>query len=75
MTDLVNVVYEAYRRKPPTQDVISKQVQRFKKLESIIPELIEESTDERTKSGKLKKDLLAYYPGQILPKPGTPPAP
>ena len=32
VADLLNVVYEAYQRTPPSQDVISKQVQRSGEL-------------------------------------------
>jgi hypothetical protein len=56
----------------PTQDAIEKQVQRFRKLElepeldSIQPELIEESTAQRAKSGELRRELLSCYPNQAL---------
>lgn len=66
VTDLLAVVYCAYGRKPPTQDAIEKQVQRFRKPGSIIPELIEDTTSQWEKSGELRKDLLTYYPDQTL---------
>jgi hypothetical protein len=63
VTDLLSVVYEAHGRRAPTQDAITKQVQRFRKLGLITPEVIEENTSQKAKSGELKRDLLAYYPG------------
>jgi len=63
VTDLLSVVYEANGWRAPTQDAITKQVQRFRKLGLIIPELIEENTSQKERSGQLKKDLLTYYPG------------
>jgi hypothetical protein len=47
-----------------TQDAIEKRVQRFSNLDSIQPELIEESTAHRAKSGELKRELLSCYPDQ-----------
>jgi hypothetical protein len=67
VTDLLGVVYEALRRRSPTQDSISKEVQRFRRPDSILPELIEEETLRRTKSGELKEDLMACFPGETLP--------
>jgi hypothetical protein len=67
VTDLLSVVYEAHGRRAPTQDAITKQVQRFRKPDSILPELIEEDTSRKAKSGELKEDLLTCYPDQTLP--------
>jgi hypothetical protein len=80
VTDLLVVAHQAYDlMRPatdgstePTQDAIEKQVQRFRKLElepeldSIQPELIEESTAQRAKSGELRRELLSCYPNQAL---------
>ena len=60
--ELLDVVYCAYGRMPPTKDAIEKHLQRFRKPGSIIPELIEDTTSQRGKSGDLRKDLLTYYP-------------
>lgn len=62
VTDLLAVVYSAYRRTPPSQEAIEKQIQRFRKPGSIIPQAIEDATSQRDKSGELKKYLLTYYP-------------
>jgi len=67
VTDLLAVVYQVYRRRPPTRDAIEKQVQRFGKLRSPQPEFIEESTQQRAKSGELRQELLTVYPDQALP--------
>lgn len=67
LTDLLSVVYEAHGRRAPTQDAITKQVQRFRKPDSILPQVIEEDTARRAKSGELKEDLLACFPGGTLP--------
>jgi hypothetical protein len=71
VTDLLAVANEAYdlarpatdgTMEPLTQDAIEKKVQRFRKLDSIQPGLIEESTAQRAKSGELRRELLACYP-------------
>jgi hypothetical protein len=71
VTDLLAVARQAYDlmrpasdgpTEPPTQDAIEKQVQRFRKLDSIQPELIEEYTAQRAKSGELRHELLICYP-------------
>jgi hypothetical protein len=67
LTDLLSVVYEAHGRRAPTQDSITKQVQRFRKPGSILPKVIEDDTSRRAKSGELKKDLLACFPAGTLP--------
>jgi hypothetical protein len=75
VTDLLAVAHQAYDlMQPPTnvpidpvtQDAIEKQVQRFRKLDSIQPGLIEESTAQRAKSGELRHELLTCYPDQAL---------
>lgn len=66
VTNLLRVVYQAHGRTAPTQDAIEKQVQRFRKLDSIQPGLIEESTAQRAKSGELRRELLTCYPDQAL---------
>jgi hypothetical protein len=66
VTDLLGVVYQAHGRRAPTQDAITKQVQRFRKAGLVIPEMVEESTSRRAKSGELKEDLLTCYPDQTL---------
>lgn len=65
VTDLLNVVYEAHGRWPARLKAIEKQVERFAKLNSIQPELIEETTRQRANSGELKQELLACYPDQV----------
>lgn len=76
VTDLLAVANEAYdlgrsstdgTTEPLTQDAIEKKVQRFRKVDSIQPGLIEESTAQRAKSGELRRELLACYPDQALP--------
>jgi hypothetical protein len=71
VTDLLAVANEAYdlarpatdgTTEPLTQDAIEKKVQRFRKLDSIQPGLIEESIAQRAKSGELRRELLACYP-------------
>jgi len=64
VTDLLAVVYRAYGRNPPTRDAIEKQVQRFRKPRSCLPELIEMSTQQRANSGELRQELLTFYPDQ-----------
>lgn len=64
VTDLLNLVYEAYGRRSPSREAIEKQVERFAKLNSIQPELIEDSTRQRANSGELRQELLACYPDQ-----------
>jgi hypothetical protein len=75
VADLLAVAHQAYDLMrpptnelidPPTQDAIEKQVQRFRKLDSIQPGLIEESTAQRAKSGELRHELLTCYPDQAL---------
>lgn len=75
VTDLLGLAHQAYDLMqpptnepidPPTQDAIEKQVQRFRKLDSIQPGLIEESTAQRAKSGELRRELLTCYPDQAL---------
>jgi hypothetical protein len=81
VTDLLAVAHQAYDLKrpatdgptePPTQDAIEKQVQRFRRLklesgdDSIQPELIEESTAHRAKSGELRRELLSCYPDHTM---------
>jgi hypothetical protein len=65
MTEFVGMVYNASQRRAPTSDAIEKTLQRFRKVDSIIPDCIEKSTAERAGSGELKQDLLACFPGQI----------
>jgi hypothetical protein len=67
LTDLLSVVYEAHGRRAPTQDAITKQVQRFRKPDSMLHEVIEDDTSRRAKSGELKEDLLACFPAGTLP--------
>ena len=63
VADLLGVVYSAAGRMPPTKDAIEKQLQRFRNLDSIFPEVINQDVLLKAKSGELKKDLLTYYPG------------
>jgi hypothetical protein len=72
VTDLLTVANEAYdverqpafddATEPLTQDAIIKRVQRFRSLDSIQPQLIEESMAQRAKSGQLRRELLSCYP-------------
>lgn len=62
VTDLLNLVYEAHGRRSPSREAIEKQVERFAKLNSIQPELIEDSTRQWANSGELRQELLACYP-------------
>lgn len=62
VTDLLAVVYRAYRRKARSRSAIEKQVERFRDLDSLQPELIAESTAQRVKSGELRRELMACYP-------------
>lgn len=64
-TDLLKAVYEAYGRWPPSREAIEKQVERFSKMKSIQPEVIEDSTLKRANSGELRQDWLACYPDQL----------
>jgi hypothetical protein len=73
VTDLLAIAHQAYDSmrsatdvptEPPTQDAIEKQVQRFRMLNSIQPELIEETTAQRAKSGELRQELLTCYHDQ-----------
>jgi hypothetical protein len=69
VTDLLEFVYRANRQVSLDQRALEKQVQRFaKRPGTIIPQLIEEHTFEWAKSGELKKDLLACFPGEIFRK-------
>jgi hypothetical protein len=62
VTDLLTVAYGANTRTAPSQDVIEKQVERFRKLDSPQPELIAESMAQRAKSGELRRELTTWYP-------------
>jgi hypothetical protein len=62
VTDLLDAVYKAHERWPPTRDAIEKQAERFSKAHSFQAEEIERSTLERVKSGALRQELLAWYP-------------
>jgi len=75
VADLLAVAHQAYDLMRPTtnepidpvtKDAIEKQVRRFRKLDSIQPGLIEESTAQRAKSGELRRELLTCYPDQAL---------
>src|SRR5208337_4719998 len=75
VADLMAVAHQAYDLMRPTtnepidpvtKDAIEKQVRRFRKLDSIQPGLIEESTAQRAKSGELRRELLTCYPDQAL---------
>jgi hypothetical protein len=72
VTDLLGFVYRANRQGGPDQRALERKVQRFarpvNRPDSIIPQLIEEHTFEWAKSGELKKDLLACFPGEIFPQ-------
>lgn len=67
LTDLLDSVYRAQRQRGPTQDALEKQVQRFASMDSIYPDVINDDTSKRAKSGELKKDLLVCFPGEIFP--------
>jgi len=62
VTDLLDVVYKAHERWPPTRGVIEKQAERFSEVHSFQAEGIERSTLERAKSGTLRQELLTCYP-------------
>jgi hypothetical protein len=70
VTDLLGAVYKAYGRRPPSRDAIEKQVERFgklkadKQLKSVLPEVIEERTQQMAQPGELKQGLLTRYPSQ-----------
>jgi hypothetical protein len=75
LVDLLNVAREVYDLVRPaadgtpgplTHDTIEERVHRFRKLDSIQPGLIEESTAQRATSGELRRELLACYPDQPL---------
>ena len=59
--DLLILAYEAYDTDAPASE-IKDTVKRFRKLDSILPGDIEEYTAKRAQSGKLRHDLLTYYP-------------
>jgi hypothetical protein len=67
VSDLLNAVYEAHGRLPPSQAAIEKQVERFSKLNSFQRDSIELFTRKEANSGVLRKELLAYYPDHSLP--------
>src|ERR1019366_10062061 len=52
VTDLLRVLYRVNGQGAPTQEAITKQVERFRKLDSIYPELIEADTLRKTQSGE-----------------------
>lgn len=64
VTDLLNFVYAAHGQRSASREAIEKQVERFAKLNSIQPALIEDSTRQRANSGELRQELLACYPDQ-----------
>jgi hypothetical protein len=66
--DLLCMVYEAHgwKTQTPKREAIEKQVERFRKLHSIQPELIAESTAQRSGSGELRRELMTCYPGLQL---------
>lgn len=61
VNDLLTVAHEAYETDQPASDPHDK-VKQFRKLDSVQPDLIEEYTALRAKSGELKRELLTYYP-------------
>jgi hypothetical protein len=66
VTDLLGFVYRAARRRCPDQTTLEKQVQRFSNMsDSLYPEVIDKHTSEWAKSGELKEDFLACFPGQV----------
>lgn len=62
VSDLLDAVYRAHERWPPTRGAIEKQAERFSKVHSFQAEGIERSTLERIKSGALRQELLTCYP-------------
>jgi hypothetical protein len=66
VTALLKLVYEAGHQHLPSKDAISKHPQRFAPGTNY-PDLINETTAARARSGELRKDLIACFPGQVLP--------
>jgi len=67
VTGLLEAAYSVKSQRAPSQEAITKQVQRFRKPDSLLPSLIEEDTLRKAKSGELREDLLTCYPNQTLP--------